>query len=143
MYNTLAATICHHICHHWRGRLSDSMNPVLQTPIALKTLVIDALEETKAQDIITINVQSISSITDTMIIASGTSQRHVRSLAQNVVKHVKKHGIQPVGVEGQQNTEWVLVDLGDIVIHVMTTASRQFYDLEHLWQTSNTLESAI
>lgn len=119
------------------------MNPALHSTVALETIAIDALEEMKARDIMTINVQSISNVTDTMIIASGTSQRHIRSLAENVVKYAKKQGKQPLGVEGQQNTEWVLVDLGDVIVHVMTAASRQFYDLERLWQTSGSLESAL
>jgi len=119
------------------------MNPVLQNTQDLKALVIHALEEMKAQNIVTIDVQSLNNITDAMIIASGTSQRHVQSLAESVVQHIKENGMQPIGVEGQQNTEWVLVDLGDVIVHVMTNASRQFYDLERLWQMDNSLESVL
>ncbi len=101
---------------------------------ALKKLATGALEELKAKNIISINVQSVSNVTDTMVIASGTSLRHIQALADNVVKSAKMKGIIPLGVEGKQNTEWVLVDLGDVVVHIMTSASRQFYNLERLWE---------
>lgn len=99
----------------------------------LKQLVIDALEEMKGNDIAVLDVSGNTSVTDFMIIASGTSNRHVASLANNVVVQVKEHGVRPLGVEGQSGSEWVLVDLGDIVVHVMQPATRQFYDLERLW----------
>ncbi|MDX1318823.1 MAG: ribosome silencing factor [Oceanospirillum sp.] len=116
----------------------------------LKQLVIDSLEEMKGNDIVVIDVTGNTSVTDFMIIASGTSNRHVASLANNVVVTVKENGVRPLGVEGQAGSEWVLVDLGDVVVHVMQPATRQFYDLERLWsdlpddaeQTSENQESA-
>lgn len=99
----------------------------------LKQLVIDSLEEMKGNDIVVLDVQGNTSVTDFMIIASGTSNRHVASLANNVVVTVKEKGVRPLGVEGQAGSEWVLVDLGDVVVHVMQPATRQFYDLERLW----------
>lgn len=99
----------------------------------LKQLVIDSLEEMKGNDIVVLDVQGNTSVTDFMIIASGTSNRHVASLANNVVVTVKENGVRPLGVEGQAGSEWVLVDLGDVVVHVMQPATRQFYDLERLW----------
>ncbi len=99
----------------------------------LKQLVIDSLEEMKGNEIVVLDVGANTSVTDFMIIASGTSSRHVASLANNVVVNVKEQGVRPLGVEGQSGSEWVLVDLGDIVVHIMQPATRQFYDLERLW----------
>ncbi|MCM2971247.1 MULTISPECIES: ribosome silencing factor [Larsenimonas] len=100
---------------------------------ALKTLVVNALEDTKAQDVVTMDVAKLTSVTDVMVVASGTSSRHISALANGVVKDVKEQGIQPIGVEGKQGSEWVLVDLGDVVVHIMTPATRELYDLERLW----------
>ncbi len=99
----------------------------------LKQLVIDSLEEMKGNDIVVLDVQGNTSVTDFMVIASGTSNRHVASMANNVVVNVKEQGVRPLGVEGQAGSEWVLVDLGDVVVHIMQPATRQFYDLERLW----------
>lgn len=100
----------------------------------LKTLVIDALEEVKGRDITTLDVRGISGVTDYMVVCSGTSNRHVKSLADNVWVEAKKAGFTPMGMEGQQTAEWVLVDFGDVVVHVMLPEARLFYDLERLWQ---------
>ncbi len=100
----------------------------------LVKLAIAALEDIKAQDIITIDVREKTSITDFMVIASGTSSRHVKSLVDNVLEKVKEQGVRPIGSEGLDTGEWALLDLGDIVVHVMLPTTRQFYDLERLWQ---------
>lgn len=97
-------------------------------------LVIGALEELKAIDIKTIDVMDRSNVTDFMIIATGTSRRHVKSAAENVQTVLKQHGLQPKGTEGADASEWVLVDIGDVVVHVMMPETRDFYDLEKLWQ---------
>ena len=99
----------------------------------LKTLVIQALEDLKAQDIVELDVSTLTDVADWMIVASGTSSRHVKSLAENVVVEAKKQGIQPVGVEGENVGDWVLVDLADILVHVMLPETREFYNLEKLW----------
>lgn len=99
-------------------------------------LVQGALEELKAKDVLCIDVHELTSVTDYMVIASGTSSRHVTSLSDNVVEKTKAAGCQPLGIEGKDSGEWVLVDLGDIVVHVMQPATRQFYDLERLWQSA-------
>ncbi|MFO7909840.1 ribosome silencing factor [Vreelandella aquamarina] len=99
----------------------------------LKTLAVDALEELKARDITYLDVAPLTDVTDLMIIASGTSSRHVSALAQNLVEKAKEQGLQPRGVEGGTNADWVLVDLGDVVIHVMLPEARALYDLERLW----------
>ena len=83
-----------------------------------------------------IDVSDKTDVTDMMIIVSGTSSRHVKSLADNMVKTCKEAGVQPLGMEGEDQAEWVLVDLGDIVVHLMMPSARQFYDLERLWETA-------
>ncbi len=92
-----------------------------------------ALESLKAKDSIEIDVRGKSSVTDFMVVASGTSTRHVKSIANEVVVFAKKLDIMPLGVEGEREAEWVLVDLGDVVVHVMLPRVREFYALERLW----------
>jgi ribosome-associated protein len=92
-----------------------------------------AVEELKARDTVEIDVRGKSSVCDYMVITSGTSTRHVKSIADEVVKFAKKLDVQPLGVEGEREAEWVLVDLGDVVVHVMLPRVREFYALERLW----------
>ncbi|WP_461481022.1 ribosome silencing factor [Porticoccus sp.] len=96
-------------------------------------IVIDALEGIKGKDIVTLDVSDLTDVMDHIVVASGTSNRQVKALADNVVEEAKKAGFRPIGVEGMDTSEWVLVDYGDIVVHVMLPATRQFYDLEKLW----------
>ncbi|SIQ73406.1 ribosome silencing factor [Marinobacterium stanieri] len=100
----------------------------------LREVVHSALEDMKARDITELDVRGKSSVTDYMVIASGTSKRHVMSVAQEVLEKVKAAGLLPVGTEGQGVGDWILVDLGDMVVHVMMPDARSFYDLERLWQ---------
>ena len=99
----------------------------------LNRQVIKALEELKAKDVREIDIRGKASFADLLVVASGTSTRHVKSIADEVVKFAKKAGVLPIGVEGQREAEWVLVDLGDIVVHVMLPRIREFYGLERLW----------
>jgi ribosome-associated protein len=92
-----------------------------------------AVAELKAKDVVEIDVRGKSSVTDFMVVASGTSTRHVKSIADEVVRFAKKLDVQPLGVEGEREAEWVLVDLGDVVVHVMLPRVREFYALERLW----------
>ncbi|MFC3093593.1 ribosome silencing factor [Alteromonas sediminis] len=99
----------------------------------LKAFVIDKVEDMKARDIVTIDVTGKSSVTDTLVICSGNSKRHVMSIAENVVVESKHAGSPPLSVEGKESGEWVLVDLGEVVLHVMQDETRDFYQLEKLW----------
>lgn len=99
----------------------------------LKQLVIKALEDLKALKINEINVEGIASFTDSMIFASGTSNRHVKSISQSVLDSAKKANATVLGLEGEDIGEWVLIDLGDIVVHIMLPDTREFYDIERLW----------
>ena len=91
------------------------------------------LEELKANEVVEIDVRGKSSVCDFMVIASGTSTRHVKSIADEVVRFAKKLDVMPLGVEGEREAEWVLVDLGDVIVHVMLPRVREFYALERLW----------
>ncbi|WP_370981109.1 ribosome silencing factor [Agaribacterium sp. ZY112] len=100
---------------------------------SLQAIVEDALDDLKAQDVSVLDVRELSDVMDTLVIATGTSNRHVKSLAGNVVEDCKKGGFQPLGVEGLDAGEWALVDLGDTVVHVMQQSARDLYELEKLW----------
>lgn len=99
----------------------------------LATLVIKALEQLKGLDIETLDVKRRTTVTDLMVICTGTSGRHVKSLADNVVAKVKEKKMKPLGVEGDKDGEWVLIDLGDVIVHVMQQRARDYYGLERLW----------
>lgn len=99
----------------------------------LKAIVISALEELKANDIVSLDVTKLCDFTDIMVICSGTSNRHIKSLANNVVEKAKENGVPPIGVEGDDQAEWVLVDLGDVIVNIMDPETREFYQLEQLW----------
>ncbi len=92
-----------------------------------------AVENLKAKDVVEIDVRGKTSVCDYIVIASGTSTRHVKSIADEVVRMIKDLGIMPLGVEGEREAEWVLADLGDIVVHVMLPRVREYYALERLW----------
>ena len=99
----------------------------------LLNIVVDAIDDMKGVDLLVIDVRDMTSITDRMVITSGTSTRHVKSIADSVALKAKQGGFPALGVEGAQAAEWVLIDLGDVVVHVMTPAIREFYALEKLW----------
>ena len=105
-------------------------------PSELKQLVVDALEALKGEDIVILDVAEITHVTDYMIIVSGSSSRHVKSLAESVIQACKQKNIYPLGVEGADKGEWVLVDFCSTVVHVMLPSTRQFYDLQRLWETT-------
>jgi ribosome-associated protein len=100
----------------------------------LLKIVHDTLDEHKAINIKIIDVKGKTVVTDALVIATGTSDRHVKARADYVVVKVKENGGEVLGVEGEQGSEWVLVDLGDVVLHVMTAPTREFYQLEKLWE---------
>jgi ribosome-associated protein len=102
--------------------------------VALEKLVLHALEDLKAVNIRVLDVRGLTDVADTMIVASGTSDRHVRSIAEQVIMKAKEAGRRPMGTEGKQDGEWVLVDLQDVLVHVMLPRVREFYALEQLWE---------
>lgn len=109
----------------------------------LQEVVTAALDDMKAANVKVMDVRGITDIADTMIIASGTSDRHVRSIADRVVERAKAAGFRPYGVEGARDGEWVLVDLNDIVLHVMLPRVREFYGLERLWDGDESAPAAV
>lgn len=109
----------------------------------IATLAVAALEDLKGQDIKVLDVRGLTTITDTMVICTGTSSRHVRSLAQNVAEKSREAGHRPMGIEGLDESEWVLVDLGHVVVHVMQAQTRAFYQLEKLWDLREVATQAL
>ena len=102
----------------------------------LQKIVVAALEDIKGKDIEIINTAKVSSMFDCVVIATGESNRQVRALARNVSEKAREAGAEVISIEGEDSGEWVLVDLGDVVVHVMQPAVRQYYNLEELWQTT-------
>jgi ribosome-associated protein len=111
----------------------------MQTKELLK-MVESVLDERKGQNITILDVIGKTSVTDYMVLATSTSERHAKALSDYVVEKVKENGFMPLGVEGQQGSDWVLVDLGDVILHIMTAQAREFYQLEKLWSVDRAEE---
>lgn len=109
---------------------------------SLQQVILDALADLKAQNIVVLDVTTLTDVTDTLVIASGSSNRQVRALAEHAAEQAKKQGMLTIGVEGLDAGEWVLADFGDVVLHVMQPEIREFYDLERLWQAPETAAAA-
>ena len=105
----------------------------MMTPEQVRDSAVEGLEEAKAKDIKVMDVRGITDIADFMILATGTSSRHVNAIADRLVEHMKDAGHRPLGVEGEEEAEWVLVDLNDAIVHIMQADARVFYDLDKLW----------
>jgi ribosome-associated protein len=118
--------------------MSDKENSKFE---ALRQLILTAIDDMKGENVLELDVIGKTSVTDKMIIVSGTSSRHVKSIASNIAAEAKKAGNKPLGMEGGDQGEWVLVDLGDIVVHVMQPQVRQFYDLEKLWSFDDDMDA--
>jgi ribosome-associated protein len=108
-------------------------NVVLKRTLRLTELVTAALDDLKAQNVAVLDVRTLTGVADTIVVASGTSDRHVKSLAARVEERAKQAGFRALGVEGERGGEWVLVDLQDVIVHVMLPRVREFYGLEKLW----------
>ncbi len=117
--------------------------PTKAKPTTLSKIAVAALEDLKGQQITVLDVQKLTTVTETMIICTGTSNRHVKSLAQNVAEDAKQAGFRPLGIEGVDTGEWVLVDLGGVVVHVMQAQARAFYQLEKLWTVEEAVPQAM
>lgn len=118
------------------------LRPPEERALPLQNLVTAALDDMKAVNIRVLDVRGLTDIVDTMVIASGNSDRHVRSIAERVVEKARAAGLRPLGTEGARDGEWVLVDLQDVLVHVMLPRVREFYGLENLWD-SGPLEAAV
>jgi len=105
-------------------------------PEKLQNMARKALEDIKGQDIASLDIRKLTTIADYMLVVTATSSRHARSLAEELVKRCKEAGIQPRSLEGLEQGEWVLIDLGDVIVHVMQASMRKLYDLESLWKLS-------
>ncbi len=103
---------------------------------ALTDLVVAALDDVKAKDIVRLDVRDVTTVTDYMVVASGTSNRHVKALVDHVAEKAREAGHRPIGIEGEEGGEWVLLDLQDTLVHVMLPKVREFYNLEKLWSIS-------
>jgi len=104
-----------------------------QESTKLKDIIVAAIEDAKGNDITVIDVSHLTQITDYMIIASGTSNRHIQTIAETSYKTAKEHGFERIGMEGLGQSEWVVIDFADVVLHVMSPASREHYNIEGLW----------
>lgn len=103
------------------------------TPVELKDFVVEKAEELKCRDLVVLDISDKSTVAEFMVVCSGTSKTHVRAIAENVALEAKRIGQAPLGVEGKESGEWVLVDLGDVILHSMQEQTRDFYQLEKLW----------
>ena len=113
--------------------MATTADPSARSTKDLKAMVLAALEDAKANDVRQLDVRRLTDITDWMVVASGTSTRHVLALANHVRTEVKAQGLSPIGTEGESGSDWVLLDYGDVVVHLMLPNTRGFYDLEGLW----------
>ena len=113
--------------------MATTADPSAKATEDLKAMVLAALEDAKANDVRQLDVRRLTDITDWMVVASGTSTRHVLALADHVRTQVKAQGLSPIGTEGESGSDWVLLDYGDVVVHLMLPDTRGFYDLEGLW----------
>lgn len=124
------------------GTKPASQGKAAKAMLSLKNVVMDALADMKALEVKVLDVRGLTDIADFMVVASGTSDRHVRSVAQRVVERTKQAGFRPYGVEGQQDSDWVLIDLSEMIVHVMLPRVREFYGLEKLWDMTATKRAA-
>lgn len=111
----------------------------MQSSEALLKLVELTLEENKAKNIRPLDVHELTSIADYMVVATATSKRHASAMADKLVRAAKKQNTKPVGVEGENDSEWILIDLGDVIVHIMLPEAREFYSLEKLWSVAETV----
>ncbi len=112
------------------------------TPRKICTLVTQALDDGKAEDIKAVDVRKLTSIADFMVIATGRSSRQVKGLADRVLEAARDKQLKPLGVEGEQTAEWILIDFGDVIVHVMQPETRLFYQLEKLWEAPKRARAA-
>jgi ribosome-associated protein len=116
-----------------RTSMSDDDARTAPASVGVLRLILDTLEEAKAVDICQLDVRKLTDITDFMVIASGTSHRHVHAMAERVREAARQQHLRPIGIEGEAENDWILIDYADVVVHVMMPQAREFYSLERLW----------
>jgi len=119
------------------GLTKQTISPQSQTSEAMKDIIIVAIEDAKGNDITAINVAHLTQVTDFMIITSGTSNRHIQTIAETAMKQSVKNGFEKIGIEGLGKSEWVVVDFADVVLHIMSPAAREHYNIEGLWDINS------
>ena len=123
--------------------MNSKTTPDELTTDQLQDLVVSSLEDSKAVDTLVIDVAGQSPLTERLVIASGNSTRHVKSMAENLIVKAKAGGNPPLGIEGEREGEWVLVDLNDVIVHLMLPQTRAFYNLEKLWEVSTNHRNGV
>lgn len=119
------------------GSRANALEVSILESLELRDLIVEALDDARGVEVVPLDVTALTDVTDHMVIATGTSSRHVRSIADRVVERCREHGERALGVEGHEGADWVLIDMTDVVVHVMTAAARELYDLERLWGDMN------
>ena len=130
----MSKTLCHPVCSTTFGPI-DSMGDTRTPPASagVLRLILDVLDEVKAEDIRQLDVRKLTDITDFMVIASGTSHRHVHAMAEQICEAARQQQFRPIGIEGEAENDWILMDYADVVVHLMMPQAREFYSLEKLW----------
>ena len=132
----MSKTLCHPVCSTTFGPIDSMDDDSTRTPPAssgILRLILDVLDEAKAENIRQLDVRKLTDITDFMVIASGTSHRHVHSMAERVREAARQRQLRPIGIEGETENDWILMDYADVVVHLMMPQVREFYSLERLW----------
>ena len=104
--------------------------------VEIQNAILESLDDSQAKDVVSLDVRKLTDITDYMVVCSGTSNRHLHAITNRLVEYLKKLGERPLGVEGEDTKEWILIDYTDVVVHVMLPDMREFYSLEKLWATT-------
>lgn len=115
-------------------------NDQTQISNTIKNIVVSAIEDAKGNETAVINVSQLTQVTDYMIVVSGTSNRHIQTIAETAIKAIQENGFEKIGVEGLGQSEWVVVDFADVVLHIMSPAAREHYNIEGLWDISSEKE---
>ena len=117
--------------------IKQSIEEQTQRAKVIKNIIIEAIDDAKGNDTVVIDVAQLTQVTDFMIVTSGTSNRHIQTIAETAFKSVQEHGYEKIGIEGLGQSEWVVVDFADVVLHIMSPAAREHYNIEGLWDINS------